>query len=1096
MPALPLPRIGPDPGAASPALSADDFIVDGSAVDRWLKGRHRFVVWFRNDLRIRDNPILSKVALYEGAKEVVPCYFFDPRVYRNTTSFGSPKTGFHRARFLLEAVADLREQLRALGSDLLVGIGRPEDFLPLLLADPADTTVLYQTLPGTEEEEHERAVQQRLRGKAHLTSLWGGTLYDIKQLPFKDHTTLSDMPDSFHEFRSWMERDPWQAAAAKLLPKPRVGELPLPDNPGNFQKLHPDKQLSFSSRLGFDVLPTPSELGQSAAAMATPPEPRGLVVFRGGERAAKARLRYYLWEKDCMGGYFETRNGMLGTDYTSKFSAWLAHGCISARYIASECSRYEIQKGKSRATYWMIFELLVRDFARFFCVKHGRRIFTGDVGGNPLHTPAEAVLEQVGERLSAVELTEPVPARLQHGSAAEGTSTRRAGRFDGRRDSRRGGNSFDGARRTVLKNGEVVLLEQGPGDARGAALQQRERSRIPSFGTDVGVLRPAKPPGEWAKEDIPGLALLYRRPTTWGNSRDQLLARWKAGQTGVPLIDANMRELAATGYMSARGRMVTASYFTKDLKIDWQLGADHFESLLIDYDVCVNWGTWMGVGAWGPRRFDVAMQAKEYDAEGEYVLHWLPELAKVPAAQLHEPWLLTPLEQQLYGVRLVKWGQRDSVSDFESKTLATYPLPYFPHGGGQTDEQTSPPKKKKYPKPPVWDRPPRDTRPPPTIEPPWARRQRPTPKQEPIPFLEPHLQPLEHQGELYDPDPDGEFRRRLQLDDDELLTPVDGWQEILPEEKIEDLDGFEWWTPGQNHIPRKPHRWVEVRPQNSHAKHAPWRDDAQEMGGWEHLPGYELWKPPNGEIFDVEHFEHSEAHSFSTAEDTCDLEGEELSEATVDWWESWRQKLSTWFMASPSAGDRLGECLGALSLHLGSRLQGAWRAWLSLLGRPLGTSAPPPPTQSLVGPEANCDWVTLRGESELGLPEFPEFPAEFRLPTRVPLPPIPGLSAPVENLGLLSQRLSERGQLHGALPGAGSTQTPLVGSRETPLVDSAQTPLARPHAPWGVSVQFAVGGGGGALFAVLLLVAATRARRCREAGRVRLRRGTSTRSEC
>ena len=63
MPALPLPRIGPDPGAASPALSADDFIVDGSAVDRWLKGRHRFVVWFRNDLRIRDNPILSKVCL-------------------------------------------------------------------------------------------------------------------------------------------------------------------------------------------------------------------------------------------------------------------------------------------------------------------------------------------------------------------------------------------------------------------------------------------------------------------------------------------------------------------------------------------------------------------------------------------------------------------------------------------------------------------------------------------------------------------------------------------------------------------------------------------------------------------------------------------------------------------------------------------------------------------------------------------------------------------------------------------------------------------------------------------------------------------------
>jgi deoxyribodipyrimidine photo-lyase len=71
-----------------------------------------------------------------------------------------------------------------------------------------------------------------------------------------------------------------------------------------------------------------------------------------------------------------------------------------------------------------------------------------------------------------------------------------------------------------------------------------------------------------------------------------LLNRWKEGQTGMPLVDANMRELLHTGFMSNRGRQNVASYLALDLGLDWRYGADHFESYLLDSDVCSNWGNW------------------------------------------------------------------------------------------------------------------------------------------------------------------------------------------------------------------------------------------------------------------------------------------------------------------------------------------------------------------------------------------------------------------------------------------------------------------------------------------------------------------------
>jgi deoxyribodipyrimidine photo-lyase len=162
--------------------------------------------------------------------------------------------------------------------------------------------------------------------------------------------------------------------------------------------------------------------------------------------------------------YFDIRNGMLGADYSTKFAPWMAAGCLTPRTIYHETKLYEAQRVANKSTYWITFELLCRDFFRFYAMKHGSRIF--HAGG---------------------------PAGL----------------------------------------------------------------RLP-----------------WSSD-----------PELW--------ERWASGRTGMPLVDANMRELQQTGWMSNRGRQNVASYLALDLGVDWRRGADLFEHLLLDYDPASNWGNWV-----------------------------------------------------------------------------------------------------------------------------------------------------------------------------------------------------------------------------------------------------------------------------------------------------------------------------------------------------------------------------------------------------------------------------------------------------------------------------------------------------------------------
>ena len=148
------------------------------------------------------------------------------------------------------------------------------------------------------------------------------------------------------------------------------------------------------------------------------------------------------------------------------------------------------------------------------------------------------------------------------------------------------------------------------------------------------------------------------RGLEWDDDFDHLLA-WQQGRTGYPAVDAGMRELAATGWMHNRARLIVGSFLTKDLHLDWRAGERWFEAQLLDGEPAQNNGNWQWIASVGVdpappsrRLFNPTRQGARFDPEGSYVRRWVPELEAVPAERLWEPWTMTEAEQRRCGCRI------------------------------------------------------------------------------------------------------------------------------------------------------------------------------------------------------------------------------------------------------------------------------------------------------------------------------------------------------------------------------------------------------------------------------------------------------------
>lgn len=457
----------------------------------------RAIVWFRSDLRLHDNEAIFEAKNH--AKELLYVYVFDERVFNDQTSYGFRKTDKFRTQFIIDAVADLRTSLQERGCRLIVRVGKPEEILFDMCRESKSSWIFCNR-----ERTHEEVLVQDALEK----NLWsigrevrysrGKMLYYTADLPFP----ITHTPDNFTAFRKEVE---------KIVPvrKPLdTGTDELPDCRFNIAE---------------GAIPELRDFGYRGQDLDFEP------YLRGGERVALEQLNYYLWESELITSYKESRNGLLGKDYSSKLSAYLAQGCISPKHLAHEVFKFERERTKNDSTYWLVFELMWRDFFRLMGKKYGNLIF--------------------------------------------------------------------------LKGG-IQAKESVCGD-----------------------------------EDM---------------SKFQ---RWANGETGVPFIDANMRELNETGFMSNRGRQNVASFLINDLKLNWLMGAEYFESLLVDYDPCSNYGNWnyiagVGTDPRNDRYFNILHQAKKYDPEGLFVRHWIPELENIPGAKIHAPSALDSKELSDFGVTL------------------------------------------------------------------------------------------------------------------------------------------------------------------------------------------------------------------------------------------------------------------------------------------------------------------------------------------------------------------------------------------------------------------------------------------------------------
>mmetsp|Transcript_62236 Transcript_62236/g.148506 ORF Transcript_62236/g.148506 Transcript_62236/m.148506 type:complete len:747 (+) Transcript_62236:116-2356(+) len=333
------------------------------------------VVWFKcTDLRTHDHAPLR--AAHSQSLPVMHLYIFDPFWHSGRTRICKlPKTGVLRTRFQLEALADLKSRLQAMGHDLTTRshISSAKCFEELCKDYVVNAVFAFHEV-CSEELRIERQVANVLRrsGGGNLNLFWGFELYHHDDLdfdpkrghgPFNSYTAFRKRVEGLKIRDSARESPAIKPGKTSLEVRWSKGDVSLP---------------GLQEVMGANYKPQDDNMGNK--------DPRAELLWRGGETAALARIQEFFWDDDCLG--LDYVGATMTTDPSkscmrdkamSKLSPWLAHGCISPRRLHEEVRRYERQRCKTKSTYWITHEMLWRDFVRFASLNAGTRIFK--IGG-------------------------------------------------------------------------------------------------------------------------------------------------------------------------------------------------------------------------------------------------------------------------------------------------------------------------------------------------------------------------------------------------------------------------------------------------------------------------------------------------------------------------------------------------------------------------------------------------------------------------------------------------------------------------------------------------------------------------------------------
>ncbi|WP_276964713.1 DASH family cryptochrome [Chryseobacterium sp.] len=299
------------------------------------------ILWFTKDLRTRDSE-----SLYNAMQEDLPflaVYVFDSEFFAQK-QYGCRRIAKFRAKFLLETVENLKQNLAKQKISFLVKYGKTADIFKDISKEFEVVKIFCQEEWTKEEVELQAKIE-----KAVPSAIWEKSYSQFLVHPLFAFKALDNIPLLFTTFRQKIEKN--------LLIRP---EFASENDMYDKADIHLKSDEISLKILGFEAFET---------------DKRTAFPFSGGENAALKRLHYYFPETQNLSRYKDTRNGLAGTDYSSKFSAWLSDGSLSAVTIYYEIKKYEKEFGANDSTYWLVFELLWRDFFRYISLQYKDLIF-------------------------------------------------------------------------------------------------------------------------------------------------------------------------------------------------------------------------------------------------------------------------------------------------------------------------------------------------------------------------------------------------------------------------------------------------------------------------------------------------------------------------------------------------------------------------------------------------------------------------------------------------------------------------------------------------------------------------------------------------